>query len=261
MSIAVSGNDIAGLSLALRLRIKGHDVVVHDAPQNVVIAEQFTVIAPFRDLFLKSGGALDDQIGLREVSAPLHVKCGNVTVALPAAGTQVPAVAAALGIDAGRQWSRLLSDAADTWQAVRTGTFTPRTSLHTYLRQHIADQRLRAIVQALAPYPNARHLSDAAIIAPYLRQTFGVWEFDGGLNAFEMVLRERCASLGIAFASQSAPMNARCVDDYFRPMFAAPRRLIRQPSLTPPVTQRLGLPFIGMAAEAIANQIGRATSQ
>lgn len=261
MPIAVSGNDIAGLSLALRLRIKGHDVVVHPATRQVAIAEQFTVIAPFRDLFLKSGGALDDQISLREVTEPMHVQCGNVTVALPAAGTQVPAITAALGTAAGQQWSRLLSDAADTWQAVRTDTFTPRTSLHAYLRDRVPDQRLHSIVRALSPYPNAKHLSDAAIIGPYLRQTFGVWEFDGGLNALELVLRERCTNLGIAFATQSAPANALAVDDYFQPMFAAARRLRRQPLLLPPVTQRLGLPFIGMAAEAIANRIGRAPAQ
>ena len=261
MRLAVAGNDIAGLSLALRLRIKGHDVVVHETGHHTPIAEQFTVIAPFRDLFLKSGGALDDHIGLREVIEPLIVSSSGTTIALPAAGTQVPVISRALGTAAGQQWSRLLSDAADTWQAVRTGRFTPRSSLHTYLRQHIKDTRLHDIVYALIPREHPKQLSDATIIAPYLRQTFGVWQFDGGLAAFESVLRDRCIGLGITVSTEPCPADALRVDDYFTPMFTAPQRFLRRPSLTQPVTQRLGLPFIGMAAEAIANRIGRATAQ
>ena len=261
MRFAIAGNDVAGLTLALRLRIKGHDVVVHPAATSVGVAEHFTVIAPFRDLFLKSGGALDDLIGLREVVTPLMLATSGVTLELPTAGTQVPVISRALGEAAGQQWSRLLSDAADTWLAVRTGTFTPRSSLHAYLTRHIPDRRLHDLVGALLPSSNMRQLSDAAIVFPYLRQTFGVWEFDGGMQAFERVLRQRCTDLGIEHAAQPAPATALCVDDHFRAVFTAPRGIVRRPVMDAPVTQRLGLPFIGMAAEAIANRIGRANAQ
>lgn len=261
MRLAVAGNDVAGLSLALRLRIKGHDVVVHDTGIRTPIDEQFTVIAPFRDLFLKSGGALDDLIGLHEVIEPLQVQSGSNTLSLPAVGAQVPAISRALGTTAGQQWSRLLSDAAETWQAVRTGHFKPRSSLHAYLRQHIPDKRLHDVLYALTSFEHPKHISDAAIITPYLRQTFGVWKFDGGISALEAVLRDRCTGLGITVSSAPRPVDALTVDDYFAAMFTAPPRFLHRPVLTTPVTQRLGLPFIGMAAEGIANRIGRATAQ
>lgn len=258
MRIAVAGDDIAGMTLALRLRIKGHDVTVHAAPA-APIAEQFTVIAPYRDLFLKSGKGLDDLIGLREVTPLLRVNAGGHDIELPPAGAQGPAIARALGEDAAAQWSALLSVAAETWHAIRTKTFTPTASLEKFLQRNLPDTRLHALVHALLPADGAQNLSDAAIVFPYLRQTFGVWEFDGGLNAFSSALRERCLARDVQFSSETAPPDAFTLDEHFAYAFRAPRRWLREPQLQPRITPRLGLPFIGIAAEMIANRVGRAT--
>ena len=261
MRFAIAGNDVAGLTLALRLRIKGHDVVVHPATTPGGIAEHFTVIAPFRDLFLKSGGALDELIGLREVVEPLVIQVDGIRVELPSAGTQVPAIALALGDSAGRQWSGLLSDAADVWSLIRTDMFTPQSSLQRYLRSTLTDKRLHALVTAMSPDLHPNQISNAAIVFPYLRQTFGVWEFEGGLANFERVLRSRCTDLGIALSTDAPPNGALSVASYYDPMFRVPRRLFGQAKNSAPDTQQLGLPFVGMAAEAIANRIGRAKSE
>ena len=261
MRLAVAGHDIAGLSLALRLRIKGHEVVAHEHALPSELAEHFTVIAPFRDLFLKSGHALEDCIGLHEVLEPFVITVDGIRVELPPAGAQVPAIARALGDAAGRQWSRLLSDAADAWSLIRTDTFTPQSSLQRYLRSTVTDSRLHQIVTAMSPVTHPKQISNAAIIYPYLRQTFGVWQFDGGLANFERVLRARCTDLGIELSHDAPPNDALSVSTHFDPMFSAPRRLFGHAKHSPPSTQRLGLPFVGMAAEAIANRIGRAKSE
>ena len=250
MHIAVTGNDVAGLTLALRLRIKGHDVTVHERTDAYVLDEQFTVIAPMRDLFLKSGGALDDLLGIVPVDTPLLVD----GVALPASGTQVPAVRAAWGDAAGRAWGLLLQQAADVWQDVRTDEHTPRMSLQRVARRTLGDARLRALL--LATVPDVAQLSDAAIVYPYLRQAFGCWQFDGGMVAFETVLRERCLKLGVQIDAGAAPGSAMSVDAHYQRMFIAPPHWLHRGPTN--LTQRLGLPFIGMAAEAIAQRVGRA---
>ena len=250
MQIAVTGNDVAGLTLALRLRIKGHEVTVHERTDTHALDEHFTVIAPMRDLFLKSGGALDDLLGIVPVETPLLFD----GVALPASGTQVPAVRAAWGDAAGRAWGLLLQQAADVWQAVRTATHTPRRSLHQVARRTFSDARPRALL--LATVPDVAHLSDAALVYPYLRQAFGCWQFDGGMVAFESVLRERCLKLGIQMSTQPAPTSALSVDTHYQRMFIRPPHWLHRGPTN--LTQRLGLPFVGMAAEAIAQRLGRA---
>ena len=250
MQIAVAGDDIAGLTLALRLRIKGHAVVVHSHSSRTSLDEQFTVIAPMRDLFLKSGGALDDAIGLTAVNDALEVQ----GLALPASGAQTPAIRAVWGPEAARAWGLLLQQAAETWQAVRTDRYVPRGSLRRAARRMLPDNRLQTLLMATTPDVEA--LSDAAIVFPYLRQTFGCWRFDGGMSAFESVLRERCLKLGIEVAADPAPANAMSLNQHFQGMFSAPQRWFQRGSTV--ATAHLGLPFVGMAAEVIADRIGRA---
>lgn len=255
MRIAVAGHDIAGMTLALRLRIKGHDVFVHPTGTSFPLSEEFTVIAPMRDLFLKSGGALDDELAFVEVQEPLHCMIDGLAVELPAVGTQVPAITAALGSDAGKQWGMLLQLAAEVWQQVRTDAYRPSSSLGVRLRRTLRDQRLRTLFVATLPGVPPSQLGDTAIVFPYLQQTFGRWRFDGGMAAFSEVLRTRCDTVGVQFIDVPAAA-AMTVQSHYQPMFGRPRRFARRD--IPELTTRLGLPFIGMAAESVANRIGRA---
>lgn len=253
MRIAVAGDDIAGLTLALRLRIKGHEVVVHrTATAMPTLAEQFTVIAPVRDLFLKSGGALEEQIDLVPVEQPIVID--GVAVSIPAAGAQAPAILAALGPQAAAEWTALLDRAADTWSRVRTGHYRPTTSLQRFARTELRDPQLRALLLGFGP--SGADLSDAAIVFPYLTQTFGRWTFAGGLPAFESVLRERCGQRGVVIDAAPAPLAVMTTDLHFSSMFAAPKRWYGRARTVH--TTSLGLPFVGMAAEAIADAVGRA---
>lgn len=255
MRIAVAGHDIAGMTLALRLRIKGHDVFVHPTRTSFPLAEDFTVIAPMRDLFLKSGGALDDDIELLEVREPQHCVLDTIRLELPAVGAQVPAISAVLGDDAGKQWGMLLQQAANVWQQVRTDHYRPSMSLGVRLRRTLRDPHLRELVVATLPDIPLPRLGDAAIVFPYLQQTFGRWRFDGGMAAFAEVLRHRCDTIGVRFVDESTA-DAVTLQSHYQRIFGRPRRLGRRD--IPELTTRLGLPFIGMAAESVANSIGRA---
>lgn len=256
MRIAVTGDDIAGLTLALRLRIKGHDVTVHDldAPSLVdmpsPIDDVFTVIAPYRDLFLKSGIALDEVIGIAPVLTPFTV--GRVT--LPSSGAQAPAIGAALGDDAAREWSAFLEGAADTWSRIRLDRFVARRPLPEELRRSLRTSELRDVASAFAPEPLV--LSDAGVVFPYLVQTFGRWRFEGGVSRFTEVLRVRCNELGVMHSATPAPADAVSLDHHFTGAFGAPKRWFKRAREI--TTQQLGIPFIGMAAEAVADRIGRA---
>lgn len=252
MRIAVAGNDIAGLTLALRLRLKGHDVTVHDSDTTSPVPEFFTVIAPYRDLFLKCGDPLDDVIGIVPVTTPL--RCG--AVALPPSGAQAPAIAATFGDDAAREWTAFLQTSANVWSQIRVESFVPRRTLVRQLRRSLATPALRDVATACVPTSDPQLLSEAATVFPYLMQTFGMWAFDGGLPAFEQALRARCSDHEVQFARSEVPREARSVDNHFSETFGAPRRWLRPPERVR--TQQLGLAFVGMAAESIAERIGRA---
>lgn len=255
MQIAVAGNDIPGLTLALRLRIKGHDVVVHPTATPVPLHEQFTVIAPYRDLFLKSGGGLDDLIGLVPIQESLRFAIDGRTVEIPAAGSQRAAIASAFGNEAAAAWSAMLEHAAQVWSKVRADAYTSTSSLEQFARRQLPDQRLRALLRGWNAVTSSP-CSDAAMVFPYLTQSFGLWTFDGGLERFESVLRTRCEERGVRFEQTTTAAEALTTHTHFSTMFEAPSRMFRR--TTPVATEALGIPFIGMAAEAIAERIGRA---
>lgn len=251
MQLAVTGNGIAGLTLALRVALKGHEVTVHDA-ETALPAETFTAIAPYRDLFLKSGDALDDVITIVAVDTPWQ--CGVIT--MPSSGAQAPAIASQLGDAAAAEWSTFLQHAADVWSAIRTGSYTPKRTLPRRLRRDLSATNLRELAESCLPGGVATDYSEAAVVFPYLIQTFGQWQFEGGMQQFETVLRLRCRERGVRFAAHAAPHHALDTGDSFSAVFAAPKRLFGASRTI--TTQQLGLPFIGMAAEAMADRIGRA---
>ena len=85
------------------------------------------------------------------------------------------------------------------------------------------------------------------------RQGFdNVYLLTDGLEGF----RERCLKLGVQIDAGAAPGSAMSLDTHYQRMFIAPPHWLHRGPTN--LTQRLGLPFIGMAAEAIAQRVGRA---
>jgi len=252
----VEDDGIPGLTLALRVRLKGHDVALAPGTTRRELAETFTLPAPYRDLFLKSGAPLEESTTL--VAAPGHASLlSGIAVELPSVGPQAPALAAALGEAAGAQWAAFMRNAADIWGLLRADEYHSTASLHRRVRGTLRDRRLRILLDDyIAQFGlDPDRVGDAAMVLPYLDQTFGRWRFAEGLPGLERALRARCAELGVGFeANEGEPLSLR---SFWSTQFAAPARIWRAGAMAPVATHELGLPWIGMAAEFIADRIGR----
>ena len=255
---AIADDGIPGLTLALRLRLKGHAVALVDSPTERTLDSVFTLPAPYRDLFLKSGAAIEDVLGI-EAAPGRSFEIEGVSVDLPSVGQHSIVIAEQLGTKAGEQWSELMRDAAEVWSLLRKGGSESSASLLGTRHHDLHDRRLRLLLDA---YVSAHGLlvgttSIAAATLPYLDQTFGRWRFVGGMSALEQELRQRCEALDVQSASNAGePLT---LNTFWTGSFTAPRRWWRRQPAGEIASHSLGLPWIGMAAEHIAERIGRAS--
>lgn len=255
----IADDGIPGLTLALRLRLKGHAVALVPSNVRAALPHEFTLPAPYRDLMLKTGGPLEDVAELVPAE-PLEFRVGDARIRMPQVGVQSHAIASALGAHAGEQWADYMRAAAEIWGALRSGNYHSQQSLRRFARAHLRDGRLR---QLLAEYTSARGVDfatvgDAAAVLPYLDQTFGRWTLNGGLEVLEAELRTRCAALGVTETPSSGELIS--VDTYWATSFTAPKRSWSIGNAPAVSSVSMGLPWIGMAAEFIADHIGRATA-
>lgn len=233
MQIDVEGDTIACLTLALRLRLKRHDVCVISDDHVVDIAEDFTLPAPYRDLFLKTGDALETVLPLAEVPPLAHIDRRHP----------------------------LMQEAAAIWSAVRVGNYRSRRTIAAALRGHDATTREAVLSYVSAHGLDADRIGDAALVLPYLDLTFGRWRFEAGMPALSNELRARCARIGVTFAAAqrgAQDIGAADIDAELRTMLSVQRRWRADIIAPHELGSRLGLPFIGMAAETIADRFGRA---
>ena len=261
----ISDDGIPGLTLALRLRLKGHAVALVDTSAKRALASVFTLPAPYRDLFLKTGAAIEDVLGI-EAAPGRSFEIEGVSIDLPSVGQHSTVIAERLGTKAGEQWSELMRHAAEVWSALRKGGSESDTALRGARHHALHDRRLR---QLLDEYVSEHGLlvgssGIAAGTLPYLDQTFGRWRFVGGMSALEQELRQRCEALEVQWGSNAGEYLS--LESFWTGSFTtAQRRWKRMPvnQVAMPVNQvashSLGLPWIGMAAEHIAERIGRAS--
>lgn len=247
---------VAGVALALRLRLRGHEVHVDPSAPAPSLDEDFTLPAPFRDLFLKSDGALDEAVPFHEASGR-GFQIRGTALQFDPAGVQANIIAVHWGTAAGREWAAMLADAADVWSGLRAGQQHSTRTLRTVFREHLRDARLRELLDAYLHVHAAADpaLGDAVIVLPYLDQTFGRWRFDGGIASLEAELARRCTERGVHFDGGDG--EAISVRTFWDAGFMPPSRRWRRQA-TPPSIHRLGLPWIGMAAEYVARATPRA---
>ena len=226
-TIRISGDGIAGLTWALRLSMRRHVVHVVPGASRALPPEVFTLPAPYRDLFLKTGEELESVIELRPAR--------NVTP-----------------IDRSTPLLRL---AADMWTSVRSGSIPEGGSLLALARRTGADPQERSRVFAYAERAGLQPRSAPAALAvlPYLDATFGTWEFAGGLAAITAVLRDRCSSRGVQYGEPTTVDHAlderEVLTPYLGLVTPVPNFLRRSSAVGDPFA--LGLPFIGMGADAM----------
>lgn len=253
----VDDDGIPGLTLALRLRLKGHDVALSPVRTPAVLDGTFTLPAPYRDLLLKSGGPLETSLPLTPAVGRTF-RLDGLELVLPHVGPHSTAIGEALGATAGRQWAALIRVAADIWGTLRTGAYVSSGDLPSLARQHLHDQRLRQLLDAyVEPHGlTPSQCGDAAVVLPYLDQTFGCWQFESGLQGLTDELRRRCSALGVVAESNAGEHLSTA--SYWTSQLSAPKRRWRSRHTDPVSSAALGLPWVGMAADFVAERVGRA---
>ena len=238
--IVVVGAGMGGLAAAARLRAKGHDVLVLEQSAQVggklarferdgfvfdTGPSLLTLPAIYRDLFLKTGGALEESVDLQGLdrafsyrwSDGAHVDLPGVNPARVAAQ-----LGAALGGSAEADWNRLMQRAGDIWQLTRrtfleapldgwrtlaplakdlraVRTVAPWQSLRSLGRAQLADPRLVTLLDRYATYSGSdpRRAPAALVTVPYVEQVFGAWHLGGGIATLAQALAQRCRQIGV----------------------------------------------------------------
>ena len=231
---------MGGLAAAARLAAQGHQVTVFEQGDHAggklrtwrhegfafdTGPSLLTLPAVYRDLFLKTGRALEREVDLQPVEQAFgyHFADGS-TVDLPGADPAkcAAALGAAFGEDAARDWLALMARGAAMWQATRepflqspidgwrtiatllrqpkdVGIVAPFTSLRTLGTRMLRDPRLRMMLDRYATYTGSDPRQAPAVLAtiPYVEQTFGAWHIGGGLGGLADALTARCQERGV----------------------------------------------------------------
>ena len=244
--IVVIGAGMGGMAAAARLRVKGHEVVLLEQasrPGGKLARYErdgfvfdtgpslFTLPAVYRDLFLKTGGALEDAVDLQPLDTAFHYRFAdgsslNVPGVDP--GMIAKAMGEQLGGTAGTDWRDLMARAGEVWRITRgpfiqsplagAGTLVrlatdprevravaPFTSLRKLGRKHLADARQVTLLDRYATYQGSdpRRAPAALMTIPYVEQTFGAWHLGGGVATLADALSARCQQRGVTMRFES----------------------------------------------------------
>ncbi len=238
--IVVIGAGVGGLAVAARTAVKGHHVTIVEQSSRVggklhtyrrdgfafdTGPSLFTLPAVYRDLFLKTGTALEECVDLQAVEPGFGYHWADGTHAvLPGVGIGLAADALgdALGGDAAKQWRALMSRASDMWALTRAPvlqsplegmrsamrltrsisdirTIAPFTSLRGLGNKTFSDPRLVTLLDRYATYTGSdpRRAPAALATVPFVEQTFGAWHIGGGLGTLAPVLADRARERGV----------------------------------------------------------------
>lgn len=236
----VIGAGVGGLSVALRLRNLGYDVVVLEKSNSYggklrryehegfifdLGPSLFTLPAVYRDLFLKTGKPLEDEIELIALDIAFRYRFEDGSVLkLPGNSPKriSTAIAQQLSEAAGDQWLNFIKRAGDMWQITRTRvleqpitslrefgnislhdvkTIAPWKSLRDLAKEYLSDPRLVNLVDRYATYTgsDSRKLPAAFATIAYVEQEFGVFHIQGGITKLADALYRRCLDRGVTF--------------------------------------------------------------
>lgn len=223
--VFVLGAGHGGLTIAARLKVKGHDVTVIDRSNKPeTVATQLTLPAAYRDFFLKTGTALEDNLELSEVTCALKLSVDSKNICIPGSGIgrALSVIADEFGNDSAQQWRNFLQEVGQLWQGVRTTHFESDSyealkqifgiktafKLRSYKRmisRNLKDPRLLALCASYRDLTSVSDESDLSLIAlnSYVQPLFGVYEVSGGLSELTSQLLKRCDQLSVNFEFNS----------------------------------------------------------
>ena len=239
-TVIVIGAGAGGLATAARLAARGHSVTVLEQGEQCggklatyrrdgfafdTGPSLFTLPAVYRDLFLKTGGPLEEAVDLQELEPAFSYRFADGTRALmPGSGVGACATALgdALGGTAAADWKALMSRAGEMWRITRqpflqspldgmrtllplarsaadVRTIAPFTTLRSLGERTLRDPRLVTLLDRYATYQGSDPRKAPAVLAtvPYVEQVFGAWHLGGGLGTLADALVQRCVDRGV----------------------------------------------------------------
>jgi phytoene desaturase len=253
--VVVIGAGVGGMAVAARLAVRKHEVTIVEQSSThggkLTRYERdgyvfdtgpslFTLPAVYRDLFLKTGGPLEEAVDLQPVEPAFayHFADGS-SVTVPGVDPAKAAIAfgEAFGGSAEDDWRRLIERGGRMWRITRepflqsplTGwrnllslakdpndvrTVAPMTSLRDLGKEYLSDWRLRQVLDRYATYTGSDPRRAPAVLAtvPYMEQTFGAWHLGGGLGTLADALAQRCVERGVTMRFDSDVTRIDMVD-------------------------------------------------
>jgi phytoene desaturase len=244
--VVVVGAGMGGLGVAARLAATGHEVTVcEQAPTTggklaTYTRDGFTfdtgpslltLPAVYRDLFSKTGAALEESVEIVPVDPVARYRFADGTwLDLPNASRAGVrrAFDEHLSPGAGEDWDRFLRRAGDIWELTRRPflesplngpadllslardvrgirTVAPWKSLRDLGKGYLRDPRQRAFLDRYATYSGSdpRKAPAALAVVPYVEQRFGGWYVRGGMRRLAEALEQRARECGAAIRTNA----------------------------------------------------------
>jgi len=237
--VIVIGAGAAGLATAARLAVKGHAVTVFEQAPNVggklatyrrdgfafdTGPSLFTLPAVYRDLFLKTGAALEEEVDLQPVEPAFGYRFADGSaVTMPGVNPArcANALGDAFGGRSAQDWLALMDRAGRMWRLTRgpflqsplqgwrsllplakptdVRTIAPWSSLRGLGESLLSDPRAVTLLDRYATYTGSDPRKAPAVLAtvPYVEQEFGAWHLGGGVGTLADALHRRCLDLGV----------------------------------------------------------------
>ena len=221
-NIAVIGAGHGGLAAAARLKVKGHQVTVFEVSDSAVTpSAPLTLPAAYRDFFLKTGSALENQLNLVEVDCAIELPLTNgQTLTIPGSGLgrTLTEIDKRLGAAAATQWRNFSQKLSEVWISTRkdlvesqmTKSVSQTVGWKNYFRfrnyQNLVKKNLTTpeLISLVHTYRELCAVDSGSTIGllamnSYVQQIFGVYEPEGGADKLTEALQNRCNELGVDF--------------------------------------------------------------
>lgn len=220
--VVVIGNGHGGMAAAARLKVKGHEVTLFKtSPESESQTQPLTLLGAYRDLFLKTGAAIEDDVDLLEVDSALKLELSNGEILnIPASGIgrTISAIESSLGKDAGAQWRNYVTQLGQLWLKIRQPLIENRDSSTTSLLRNVGistiwkfrslaklqskyleHQELRNLASSYRAQINYPTDNDSGLLGinAYVQQNFGVYLPHDGFSKLTEALENRCKQLGV----------------------------------------------------------------